>query len=89
MSQKTYGVVIRTQNGLKIMGIAGDKAPTKSDLRLCLEQEQKQEIAKVMFGTSNWKTSTALRKTVHRIENDYNNAISAVDNDKYKIKVLA
>ena len=85
---KTFGVVITTKNGAKVMGIYGNEYPTKNDIRLCLQMERKQELHKIMNGNSGWRKKENIDKEIMQVDYSYADAILAINTNQYKIKVL-
>ena len=90
MSKKyqTYGVIIMTKKGKKVMGVYGNSYPTKSDIRMCLEEERRQELNRILNGNSGWRKPENIDKEVKEVDFEFINAVSAVNNNKYKVKVL-
>lgn len=86
---KTYGVVITTKKGVKIIGIYSDEYPTKSSIRTCLEYERKQEINRILNGYSGWRTKENIDKEVKKVDDEYSHSVLAVNRNDYKIKVMS
>mgnify|MGYP003329825323 CR=1 FL=1 len=85
---KTYGIVIMTKNGAKVVGIYGNEKPNKHDIRSCLSMEKEQETNRIMNGNSGWRTRESLEREIIKVENDYIDAITAVSMNKYQVKEL-
>ena len=85
---KAYAVIIATKKGTKVMCIIGNEYPNKSDIRMCLETERKQEINKIMNGNSGWRKKENIDKELSEVDYEYASALIAISSKKYKIKEL-
>ncbi len=89
MSKKTYGVVIATEKGVKVMGMFQKQYPTKNEIKDCLRFESEQELNAIQTRNSGWRTSKGLKEEMFKVADEYKAAIKAINNNKFKIKVLA
>lgn len=85
---KTYGVVITTNNGVKVMGIYADEYPTKSRIKSCLRFELHQELEAIQTRGSGWHTLADLNKKSDQAKVDYKDTVRAINMNNYKVKVL-
>lgn len=86
---KTYGVVITTKSGVKVIGIYANEHPTKSSIKFCLEYERKQELDKILNGNSGWRKKENIDKEIKKVDEEYCAAVLAVNRNDYKVKVLS
>lgn len=87
-TQKTYGIVITTEKGVKVMGLFQDTKPTKNEIRNCLGFERVQELNAIQTRNSGWRTAQSLNNEMAKVEDEYKSAIKAINNNKFIIKVL-
>lgn len=89
MSKKAYGVVIATEKGVKVMGMFQKQYPTKNEIKACLRFESEQELNAIQTRNSGWRTSKGLKDEMSKVADEYKAAIKAINNNKFKIKILA
>lgn len=86
---KTYGVVITTDSGVKVMGIYADEYPTKSRIKSCLRFELQRELEVIQTRGLGWHTLADLNKKTDRVRVDYNETVKAINKNYYKVTVLS
>ena len=85
---KTYGIVIRTEKGVKVMGLFQDTKPTRNEIRNCLDFERVQELKAIQTRESGWRLAKNINNEMAKVENEYRAAVKAVKQNNYLIKVL-
>lgn len=89
MSKKTFGVVITTEKGVKIMGMFQKTYPNRGEIKDCLRFELAQELEAIQTRNSGWRLAQDINKEIAKVNAEYKASVKAINNNNFKIKVLA
>lgn len=88
MSKKTFGVVITTDKGVKVMGMFQKAYPNRYEIKDCLRFELVQELEAIRTRNSGWRLAQNINKEIAKVEDEYKSAIKAINKNNFKVKVL-